>query len=148
MDCTDVQSCVIECIGNEFIIRLCVLHGNTGLTVDLSDKTYQIIHFCGGVTHLKKGAATTSPNWHMIATILLPFDMSIPTVFIALLQSFVFATDVHPFTHCRFNLLGNVSLCWFNLPKPNAAIRGWLTVFVRMFKSKGGAVRSFAPLVA
>lgn len=40
---------------------------------------------------ISNGEVTTSPKGRMIATVLFPFDTSIPTAFICFLQSFVFA---------------------------------------------------------
>ena len=46
---------------------------------------------------ISKGAETISPNGHMIATILLPFETSIPTAFINLSLLKIIAMDKYQF---------------------------------------------------
>ena len=50
------------------------------------------------------------------------------------------------FSRCRFNLLGDAN-SWLNLLKPNAAIRGWLTVFRTDIKDQERNGQPVAPLI-
>jgi hypothetical protein len=63
----------------------------------------------------------------MTATMLFPLETSIPTAFINIPPTLNSRNRRPSFSHCRLNLLCYMN-ARLNLPKPNAATRGWLTV--------------------
>lgn len=139
----------MESIGNGFMMCAGTLHNNSCLAIELEDESCQFIQFLGGVTDFKRRGNNLAEGAQDI--MLFPLKTSIPTAFICNLQ-ILFAIGLHPLliadSICLVTRTPHGIPCWFNLPKPNATTRGWLTVSFTDVDSPKEVRQTNSPLIA
>ncbi len=95
-------------MSEDFIITPCVLHNDSGLTFNRVDEFYKRIDATGCVFNFE-GVETISPKGRMIATILLPFETSIPTAFINLSLLKIVTMDKYQFLLIAYSIYCGVT---------------------------------------